>query len=243
MLHSNLPDESVAFVEDHAYGVVVADGIGGADFGDFASQLAVETILQAAGLATSWLMRFKDLDAQDVRKRVAAYVDRIQEAFRKIYRVSPETQKMGTTLTAAYLMPPHAITANIGDSRAYLFRDGQLVQVTHDQTLAQTLIDAGAKSDEVRRFGNILMNSLGASREDVDVDVVHVELQPGDRLLLCTDGLSDMVDADSISSTLKTNEVGVACGKLVDLALAAGGKDNITVVVCGFSEHANNTEN
>lgn len=242
MLHSNLPDDSVAFVEDHAFGVIVADGIGGAEFGDFASQLAVETVLQSAGLATSWLMRFKDLEAQEVRKRVVAYVDRIQDEFRKIYQISPGTKKMGTTLTAAYLMPPHVITANIGDSRAYLLRTNQLVQVTHDQTLAQTLIDAGAKKDDVRKFGNVLMNSLGASREEVDVDIIHIEMRAGDRLLLCTDGLSDLVDEAAISTTLLTNEVGVACGKLVDLALEAGGKDNITVIVCGISDSTSDKE-
>ena len=236
MLFSNLPDEDVAFVDNHAYGVLVADGIGGAEFGDFASQLAVETMLQAAGLATSWLMRFKDLEAQEVRQRVNAYVDRIQDAFRQIYLVSPETKKMGTTLTAAYLMPPHAITANVGDSRAYLFRDDQLQQITRDQTLAQTLMDAGADTDQVRRFGHVLMSSLGASQEEVDVDVIHLELEPGDRLLLCTDGLSDLVDADSISSVLATCDLNTACDKLVELALTAGGKDNITVVLCAFSE-------
>jgi protein phosphatase len=242
MLCSNLPDKDVAFVEDHAYGIIVADGIGGAEFGDFASQLAIETVLQAAGLATSWLMRLKDLESQEVRKRIAAYVDRIQEAFRSIYRSSPETKSMGTTLTAAYLMPPHAITVNIGDSRAYLFRSGQLVQVTRDQTLAQTLVDAGAKQEEVRRYGNILMNSLGASSDQVEFDLIHVQLQPGDRLLVCTDGLSDLVDAESISATLSTSDVGTACGKLVDLALEAGGRDNITVVVCGITEPAFNSK-
>ena len=232
MLMSNLPSDDVAFVKDEAFGILVADGIGGAEFGDFASQLAIETLLQAAGLATSWIMRFKDLDSQQIQERAAAYVDRIQSAFRHYVDEEPGKRTMGTTLTSAYLIPPHAIFAHIGDSRAYVFRKGKLTQITRDQTLAQSLIDAGAPPSQVKGLGHVLVNSLGIGRDQVDAEVKHVELSSGDRLLLCTDGLTDMVEDEVISETLAEENLQTACDVLLDLALNAGGKDNITLVIC-----------
>jgi serine/threonine protein phosphatase PrpC len=146
MLLTNLANEQ-EFTEDHAYVLLVADGVGGSQFGDLASELAIESLLQAARLATSWIMKFKDLDGQECQKRIGAYVDRIQDEFRKHGLMDPAKQHMGTTLTGAYLVPPHAIIAHIGDSRAYLFRDGLLTQVTRDQTLSQAFIDAGVEKE------------------------------------------------------------------------------------------------
>lgn len=234
MLLTNLPSGH-QFVDDHAYLMLVADGIAGNQFGDLASELALETMLHAEGLATSWVMKFKDLDAQQARERVAAYVERIQETFLHFGMADPDKSQMGTTLTGAYLIPPHVIFAHIGDSRAYVFRGGILTQITRDQTLAQALLDAGAETDQVKKFGNVLTNSLCAKCDQVDADVMHLEMQAGDRLLLCSDGLSDMVDAVSIESILAEYELETVCDRLVDAALKGGGKDNITVVVCDLS--------
>ncbi len=236
MLLTNLPADDVAFVDDRAYGILVADGVGGAKFGDFASQLVLETIFQSASLATNWLMKFKSLDAQEVQQRIDAYVSRIREAFREHTEVDPEKRVMGTTLTAAYLLPPHAIIAHIGDSRAYLARGGILTQITRDHTLAQAFIDAGANQEDVYKCRHILINSLDGIREEVVAEIMHVELVAGDRLLLCTDGLSDLVDAAQIASILSSNDLQTACNKLIESALDEGGKDNITVVLCDLSE-------
>lgn len=231
MLASNLPDEHVAFVEDHAWGILVADGIGGARFGDLASQLAIETVLEAARDATSWVMRYTDMDAQEMRQRVAAYVERIQEAFDQHARQVPDAREMGTTLTGLYVLPPHAIVTWIGDSRGYLYRQHSLTQITRDHTLAQALEEAGADRQGVRRFGNILINGLGASRNKVDVDVQHLHLEYGDRLLVCTDGLSDMVDHPTLQASLAIDDLNECCRHLVRQALEAGGRDNITLVI------------
>jgi serine/threonine protein phosphatase PrpC len=236
MIMSNLPTEDAAFVENHAYGLIVADGIGGAEFGDFASQLAIETLLQSAGLATSWVMKFKGMEAQLIRERASAYVDRIQDAFELYSQDMPGSRQMGTTLTVAYLLPPHVLIGHIGDSRAYLFRDSHLHQLTRDQTLAQSLVDSGASQDQVRNLGNVLLNSLGSGREHVEADVLHVDVQFGDRLLLCTDGLSDMVDDQTIAESMQEPSLQDAGDLLLDLALKAGGKDNITLVICGLKE-------
>jgi protein phosphatase len=138
---------------------------------------------------------------------------------------------MGTTLTAAYLIPPHAIFAHIGDSRAYVSRDGKLTQVTRDQTLAQSMIDRGADREQVSGLGHVLVNNLGSGRAQVDADVSHVELQSGDRVLVCTDGLSDMVSDEAIAEALLEDNLQIACDVLLDLALEAGGRDNITLVI------------
>lgn len=235
MLLTNLTHDH-EFIDDHAYVLMVADGIGGSRFGDLASELAIETLLQAARQATSWLMKFKDLDAQDCRARIGAYVDQIQDAFRQRGLADPEKSQMGTTLTGAYLVPPHAVISHIGDSRAYLFRDGKLTQITRDQTLSQAFVDAGVEKEKVQMFGNVLMNSLGGRRDEVEVEVLHIELEANDQLLICSDGLSDMVEEDSIASILAENKLQPACDRLVKSALDAGGKDNITVIVCNLSD-------
>ncbi len=236
MLSSNLPDENVAFVDDHAWGILVADGIGGACFGDVASQMAIETMLSAAGQATCWVMKYTDVDSQELQQRIAAYINRIQEMFQEQAKLDPGKQEMGTTLMAAYLIPPHAILVHIGDSRAYLLREGELIQLTRDQTLAQALQDAGATGAGSSRFGNVLINSLGGGRKKIEADVLHVDLQHRDRMLVCTDGLSDLVAAPDIAAALAGDDLQACCDRLVQLALDEGGRDNITVVVSEILE-------
>jgi protein phosphatase len=239
ILSTNLKLDTLTFVDDHAYCMVVADGMGGAAFGDFASQLALSTMLELARRATSWVMKFTDLDAQEVRDRVSAYVDQIQKTLRDCSRADPRLRGMGTTLTCAYLLPPHVVFLHVGDSRAYLHRGGQLKQITRDQTLAQDMVDMGAAPEDVKRFGNLLTNSFGGEKDHVRAEVIHAELQAKDRLLLCTDGLNKMVDDQAIAEILETGEVQRACDQLVQAALERGGKDNITVVLCDLLAAAN----
>lgn len=231
MVKTNLPDDNIAYVNQESYGMLVADGVGGENFGQFASQLVLETICQSASQATSWLMKFKDFEANDTQERIEAYVGQIQNAFKFHSQLDIGKSNMGTTLTLAYLMPPHVVIAHIGDSRAYVLRDSQLKQVTNDHTVAQELIDRGADAETVQGLRHILINSLSPTRSDVDVDVMHLELKTGDRLLLCTDGLSDMVDSSSIIGVMESHKPQSACEKLIKLANEAGGRDNITVLV------------
>lgn len=239
MLFTNLPHDRWDFAEDESYGILVADGIGGAAFGDVASTLALQTVLELFSRATSWIMKFTDLDGQEVHQRVDAYVEQIRETFRMYGQVDPDLRQMGTTLTAAILLPPHVLFVNIGDSRAYGYRGGQLEQFTRDQTLAQDMIDAGADPEEVRRFRHLLTNSLGGHEQHIGAEVIHGQLEHGDRLLLCTDGLSDMVDDADIATVLANAEPQAACDQLVQLALDNGGKDNVTVAVCELLVSAN----
>jgi protein phosphatase len=233
VLFTNLPKESLSFPEDESYSMVVADGIGGSASGDFASRLALQTMLELAGRATSWVMKITDLDAQDIHQRIEAYVSELQKTLRSYSEDDSELAGMGTTWTSAHVLGHHTIVVQIGDSRAYLFRDAELQLITRDQTLGQEMADIGMPEDDVKRFRNILTNSLGGSTQEAQAEIYHFELQPGDRLLLCSDGLSDMVADPLIADVLESlPEPQSACDQLIERALEAGGKDNITVVLC-----------
>jgi protein phosphatase len=145
---------------------------------------------------------------------------------------------MGTTLTVAGTLGNNLVIGHIGDSRAYLLRGNSLTQLTTDHTLAQTLIDAGIASRDdpaARSMRHILTAALGSMDEGLEPQVQTLKMIRGDRLLLCTDGLTDMVDDKTITRVLKEKGPSQqACQKLIDLALAGGGLDNVTVVVAQF---------
>ncbi len=231
VLFTNLPRAS--FPKEEAFGMVVADGIGGAAAGDFASQLALQTMLELAGRATSWVMKITDLEAQEIHERVEAYVSEIQKTLRFYAQADPKLAGMGTTWTSAHVLGQHAIVVHIGDSRAYLYRDAELRPITRDQTLGQEMADIGLPEDDARRFRNILTNSLSGDLDAPKAQVYHVELRAHDRLLLCTDGLSDMLSDPAISQVLNgVIDPQASCDQLVQHALNNGGADNITVVLC-----------
>ena len=146
---------------------------------------------------------------------------------------------MGTTLTLAYSVGVHLFLIHVGDSRAYLFRRGQLQQLTRDHTVAQALADAGhIKQDDVRRHPkrNTLTNYLGGHRGKIKADVRWLRLEDGDRVLLCSDGLSDMVEDAEIARSLAAHpDSDTAALDLIRLALENGGKDNVTVVVASYA--------
>ncbi len=242
VLSTNLDSASLNLPNDHAYVMVVADGIGGAAHGEFASQLALETALELGTNATSWVMKIADLDAQQMRSRVDAYIDLIQGTLRAYAESTPQLKGMGTTWTSAYITPPHAVVVHVGDSRAYQYRGRDLVQITRDQTLAQQLVDSGASPDSVSRLRSVLTNCLGGKAENVKAEIYTLSLQLGDRLLLCTDGLTDMVDDVAIGQVLaEHSDPQIACDQLIQLALNKGGRDNITVVLCSLDSEPNSS--
>ncbi|HMI92266.1 MAG TPA: hypothetical protein VK509_12910, partial [Polyangiales bacterium] len=164
----------------------------------------------------------------------------VEEAGKRIYESAQRERSrrgMGTTATVAVLVDKVLFLAEVGDSRAYLLRGGQLKQLTKDQSLVNQLIEAGHLTEaeaEAFEHSNIILQALGTS-ESVQVDLTFVELRRGDRLLMCSDGLSGLVHADLLRSTLDGVKDPCECGtKLIEYAEAAGGHDNITVVVADF---------
>lgn len=233
VLYTNLQASPGPFPTDYAYTLIVADGVGGAAFGEFASQLALETAMELVGQATSWVMKLVDLDSLQMRARLDAYAERIQATMRAYIEAYPHLNGMATTWTSAYIVSNHAVVSHVGDSRAYLYRAGAVQQITRDDTLAQQLIDDGIPADAVQRFKHVLTDSFGGASEKVNIKIYPCELQPGDRLLLCTDGLHDMVDDAQLAQILAEQpETQTACDALLACALNAGGKDNVTLILC-----------
>jgi serine/threonine protein phosphatase PrpC len=146
---------------------------------------------------------------------------------------------MGSTLTAARSFGRDLLIVHVGDSRAYLLRAGRLERLTRDHTYAQMLIDTGQVSaNDVTLSGvrHILVNALGGSVEHVAVDVDLLRLEDGDRLLLCSDGLTDCIDDTTMATSLDgAQPSGEICQRLVQLALDRGGRDNITAIVATFT--------
>lgn len=235
ILLTNVDTSSVELPDDEAYVMIVADGIGGRGYGELASELVLRIGWELAGAAPFWVMKFEPAVLPKIRDKIEAYGRQIQQELRERALEEPELEGMGTTWTCAYVMGSDAIIAHVGDSRAYLLSEGTLRQLTRDHTIAQTLQDVGVPAEETTQYKHLLVNSFGAHSEAVKIDISHVPLQNGDRLLVCSDGLTDMVTDGEIAATLVSEKSAkAACDSLIAQALMNGGHDNVTVVVADF---------
>ncbi|HEY6652261.1 MAG TPA: Stp1/IreP family PP2C-type Ser/Thr phosphatase [Actinomycetota bacterium] len=204
----------------------VADGMGGHRGGEVASQLAVQTLEKL------------------FKKGIGELPDQVQEANRVVFERSVVDEKvagMGTTLTAALVEGDRIRLAHVGDSRAYLLREGDLRLLTEDHTLVHRMVTEGEISKEEAETHpqrSVLTRALGVETV-VDVDDDTVQVRPGDRLLLCTDGLTSMVSEQAVEEVLRAvPDPQEAAQRLVQLANEGGGADNTTVVVLDFSDDA-----
>ena len=236
---SNLPEGEVEpHYAESAYGILVADGVGGAAGGEVASRTAIRTLIDLVLDTPDWTMPFDEPLAERVLRRMETRFQKIREALVDRARAEPTLRGMGTTLTLAASLGPELLTAHVGDSRAYLFHKGRLQALTHDQTLAQSLADAGAipQADVAHHPSRHVLTSALASRGAfARVELRRLRLEDGDRLLLCSDGLTEMVSESDIASVVASAaSCDAACNRLVDLALDAGGKDNVTVVLAQY---------
>jgi len=243
LLRSNLPAGHVPLeFADLGYGMVVADGMGGAAAGEIASSLAIVVGLNLSLNHPKWTFM---ITAEEVRENM----DRWQDRFRQIdailaerARADPALAGMGTTLTLACSIGPHLLLYHVGDSRAYLFRDGRLHQLTRDHTYAQDLADAGRIEPAAvpgHRLRHVLTRVIGKGGGTAEADIECLPLADGDQVLLCTDGLNEMVGDALIADVLAHGRPAEAAARtLVDLALDAGGKDNVTVVLAKYSIRA-----
>ena len=236
VLLTNLDPKFLHLPNDEAYVMIVADGMGGAASGELASSLAIRTAWDLTNRITKWVMRMNEDEPPEVRERVDTLVHMINRVLRDRAAENPQLAGMGTTLTAVYTMGPDAVISHVGDSRAYHYRKGHLKQLTHDHTLAQEMLDAGADESETIGYRHILTNCLGGGSDHVTADITFTTLEDQDGLLLCSDGLTLHVSDDEIRKVLNEHDVPqAACDALVRLALDRGGKDNVTVVLARYT--------
>jgi protein phosphatase len=239
-LMSNLPDDDVpARFDESGYVMMVADGMGGAAGGEVASRMAISTLVNIVLDVPDWIMKLDDENARQLMGRAVRYYRKVDSALAARAQAEPELAGMGTTMTVGYSIGTDLFIAHVGDSRVYVFRDKTLQQLTRDHTHVQVMLEAGLiKREDVatHRLRNVLTNALGAGDRDVDVDFHRLGLADGDRLLLCTDGLTEMVPDEQITSILDQGKrPDETCRDLVDRALERGGRDNVTVVVADCS--------
>jgi serine/threonine protein phosphatase PrpC len=201
---------------------VVADGMGGHQAGEIASAIAVETILNV------------NLDVENIERELGKGINKANEAILEKVNHHPEMSGMGTTVAVLLLRDETAYIAHVGDSRVYQYADGVLMQLTKDHSLVAELVKNGEISEDEAKSHpqrNILTQALG-SRGELKIEFMNLRAKPGDRFLLCSDGLYGMVDAEGIENIIKMDaEMQNVAEKLVETANENGGSDNITVLV------------
>jgi len=207
----------------------VADGMGGHAAGEIASQLAVDALIET--IAGNGAGRLESDATERLREAVTEANRRICESI----ETHDEQRGMGTTVVVVLAQDDQAFIGHVGDSRAYLFRNGELSRLTMDHSWVSEQVRAGLLTDDAAKhhpMRNIVTRALG-SRAQVLVDLRENEMQPGDLYLLCSDGLNAMLGDEEIRDTLnsRADDPEGACRALVDSANARGGEDNTTVVI------------
>jgi protein phosphatase len=235
---TNLPQPQTHHGRNRAHLFLVADGMGGHQAGEVASALTLESV---EAFVLHLLRRFSNLQADDEAGVVKDFQSALSQADARLFRevaLHPEWAGMGTTLTLAFVSGCVLFVVHAGDSRCYLFRGGLLRQLTTDHTIAAELAREGViKVADIPRspFRHVVTNVIGGKNVGVNVEVQKVGLKAGDKVLLCSDGLSDMLDDERIARILaEESDPETACARLVAGANTAGGPDNITAVIARF---------
>ncbi len=234
-------NEDNYLINDELWLYVVCDGMGGHAGGEFASAIAVNTVEEVLSgpAATPELEAARaDGDVEFARERVR-YAVRL--AGKRIFEkalAEPDYHGMGTTCLVLLLDRNNAFLAHVGDSRAYLVREGRIEQLTEDHSLVNERIRAGLLTPDqakTHKLKNVITRSLGYL-EDVEVDIQVRALRRGDKFLLCSDGLSNLVEPADIGEAARAGSPQEACRHLVQLACERGGDDNITTVIVRVDE-------
>ncbi|HWW74352.1 MAG TPA: protein phosphatase 2C domain-containing protein [Pyrinomonadaceae bacterium] len=220
---------------ERGYAMFVADGMGGMPHADVASRTAILALIDLMLQTPDWIMRPDLPGTLEVLRRMEERFDRLPFAFKELAEEEPRLASMGTTMTLAVSLGADLIIAHVGASRAYLFRRGHLLRLTSDQTVAQTLANAGLirPEDVPGHFARrMLTGSITAADEGAAVELHHFKLADGDQLLLCSDGLTEAVTEAAISDVLARElPAADAARSLVGQAQASGGEDDITAVL------------
>ena len=232
------PEVRTHTIGDRGTLFMVADGMGGAAAGEIASAMAIEAVLREVTSALASAEAPTDDQFATAIKRATSAANAEIHMFAVEH---PEFRGMGTTATVAGVLGDIVYLAQVGDSRAYLVRDGVAQQITKDQSLMQKLIEAGELTEEEAEQSerrNIILQALGPEAA-IKIDLTHQQLREGDTLVLCSDGLSGQVKTDEIARIVtEERDLTAACKRLIDRANDAGGPDNITVIVARFEGDA-----
>ncbi len=235
---TSFPQRKVQHSTDRSYLFVVADGMGGHAGGEQASALAIDSVETFILGTFKWFAQLKGPEQDQV---LADFQSALIQANARLLAEAaehPDLYGMGTTLTLAYSLNDVMFVAHVGDSRCYLSRRGILYRLTHDHTLVEEMVRRGALAAEDaihHRWRHVITNAVGGNSAELKVEVHKLHLEAGDRVLLCSDGLTGMLPEEEISQVLHTeDEPEQACRRLVTRANEAGGRDNITVVVVHF---------
>ena len=235
---TSLQGPKVQVGEERAHLFLVADGMGGHRAGERASMLAAMAIEHFTLNSFKW---FFGSDGGEAKKVLAQFQSALTQADAAIVEEAadkPELRGMGTTLTMAFQVGTQLCVVHVGDSRAYLFRDHELRQLTRDHTVVADLVRSGAiQPDEAanHRMRHVITNVIGGPEAGVKVEAHAFQIQSGDRLLLCSDGLTESLTDDEIAATLdKGTDVEAAAKELLAQAMAGPATDNITLVVASF---------
>jgi protein phosphatase len=239
-VQSNLPADTVPARSDEVgFGMAVADGMGGMAAGEEASRAALSGLVNLVLHTPDWILRVDESPSPDeIQRRTAERLEKVNETMAAAAEEDNRLRGYGTTLTLAASLGRELFVTHVGDSRAYLWRRGKLRRLTRDHTMAEVLADAKQiERQEVatHRLRHVLTKFLGDHHRPVAPDVSRMPLEDDDRLLLCTDGLNEMVPEEVIGELMAADEPAeLVCRWLVDRALTGGGKDNVTVVVAKY---------
>jgi protein phosphatase len=225
----NLEPSTAAEAAEHGWLYIVADGVGGADAGEIASQFASEQV-RTHYLAAS--------ENRDWHGRLLDAMHTANTNLRQMVAERNDSSRMATTMVVLVLHDGVATLANVGDSRAYHWRNGRFEQITKDQTLVAKLVEEGAITAQEavnHPRGNVILYSIGSEKHP-KIDTYEIALLPGDMFVLCSDGLSKHVNDEEIRESIEQQEPETAVQTLVELANRRGGEDNVTVTVVRYGE-------
>lgn len=236
--HTNIPQSKAASSCHRGHAFLVADGMGGSAAGEIASSLTVKTIEL---FLLNTLKRFANLQASDEQSALRDLQKALYQADSRIFEETakhPEWQGMGTTLTLAFAVNWRLFITHAGDSRCYLYSGGRLQQLTQDHTMAAEMVRRGfisSQSQAKHRWRHVVTNIIGGKAPGVRSEIHSLDLDDADVVLLCSDGLTEMVPEDQLVAVLQEEtDPHRACERLISEANERGGKDNITAIVAHF---------
>lgn len=233
-LLSSLPDGQLpSESKESGYAFAVADGMGGKAAGEVASRMAITLLVEHALQTPDWILGFVEPHTSKLLDRTTQRFQYVNQAVIEQAERDSKLKGMGTTLSLALSLGSDLIIAHVGDSPMFLYHQRNLHRLTRDHTLGERMAYFGIT--DAGRFHHILTRAVGMEVTGGEPDIRRHRLADGDRLLLCTDGLTEMINEETIARELgREASADEVCQSLIDLALESGGKDNVTVVIAGY---------